>query len=295
VPITVLVAAVCVATALPLLGWSLVGGGGRSVPAVRENLVRGMELPGDENTPVAAPARSGTLAGMLSTRRTVLRVERLLSRAGRPPAWPLARLLSAKLVLGAVGGTVALLWVLSSPSATHVLLGGGFALVVWAVPDLLLHSRGQERKASITLELPDTLDQMMIAVQAGLGFEAAMARVGANGSGPLAEELTRTLQDIRVGQPRRVAYQALADRTTAPDLRAFIRAVVQADEYGVSVSQVLKVQAAEMRLKRRMRAEEKAMQIPVKVIFPLMLCILPTLFIVLLGPAALQAMRAFSH
>jgi tight adherence protein C len=136
---------------------------------------------------------------------------------------------------------------------------------------------------------------MMIAVQAGLGFEAAMARVGANGSGALAEELTRTLQDIRVGQPRRVAYQALADRTTAPDLRAFIRAVVQADEYGVSVSQVLKVQAAEMRLKRRMRAEEKAMQIPVKVIFPLMLCILPTLFIVLLGPAALQAMRAFSH
>ena len=101
----------------------------------------------------------------------------------------------------------------------------------------------------------------------------------------------RTLQDIAVGQPRREAYLALAERTGVPDLRRFIRAVVQADAYGVSIADVLRTQAQEMRLKRRQRAEEKAMQIPVKVIFPLILCILPTLFIVLLGPAVMDIDR----
>ncbi len=144
------------------------------------------------------------------------------------------------------------------------------------------------------MELADTLDQMTIAVEAGLGFESAMARAGRNGKGPLAEELVRTLQDIAVGQPRRDAYLALAERTGVPDLRRFIRAVVQADAYGVSIADVLRTQAQEMRLKRRQRAEEKAMQIPVKVIFPLILCILPTLFIVLLGPAVLRIIGIFS-
>ncbi len=166
--------------------------------------------------------------------------------------------------------------------------------VAYYVPELLLKSRGQERQQAIGLELADTLDQMTIAVEAGLGFESAMARAGRNGKGPLAEELVRTLQDIAVGQPRRDAYLALADRTGVTDLRRFIRAVVQADAYGVSIADVLRTQAQEMRLKRRQRAEEKAMQIPVKVIFPLILCILPTLFIVLLGPAVLDIISVFS-
>ena len=161
-------------------------------------------------------------------------------------------------------------------------------VVAYFLPELLLYSRGQERQQAIQLELADTLDQMTIAVEAGLGFESAMARAGSNGKGPLAEELVRTLQDIAVGQPRREAYLALAERTGVVDLRRFIRAVVQADAYGVSIADVLRTQAQEMRLKRRQRAEEKAMQIPVKVIFPLILCILPTLFIVLLGPAVMD-------
>jgi tight adherence protein C len=134
---------------------------------------------------------------------------------------------------------------------------------------------------------------MMIAVEAGLGFEAAMSRAGANGKGPLAEELVRTLQDMRVGLSRRDAYLALSERTNVPDLRAFVRAVVQADAYGISISAVLRTQAKEMRLKRRQRAEEKALQIPVKVLFPLMLCILPTLFIAVLGPTVINVMTSF--
>jgi tight adherence protein C len=188
-----------------------------------------------------------------------------------------------------------LLVVTARPGVLTVLLAAVVTVVFYFVPELLLHSRGQERQQAIGLELADTLDQMTIAVEAGLGFESAMARAGKNGKGPLAEELVRTLQDIAVGQPRREAYLALAERTGAPDLRRFIRAVVQADAYGVSIADVLRTQAQEMRLKRRQRAEEKAMQIPVKVIFPLILCILPTLFIVLLGPAVMDIIGVFSR
>jgi tight adherence protein C len=166
-------------------------------------------------------------------------------------------------------------------------------VVAYFIPDLLLYSRGVDRQESIALELADTLDQMLIAVEAGLGFEASMARAGENGKGPLANELMRTLQDMRVGMSRRDAYQALADRTNVPDLRAFIRAVVQADAYGISIATVLRTQAKEMRLKRRQRAEEKAMKIPVKVLFPLMLFILPVLFIAVLGPTVLTIISSF--
>jgi tight adherence protein C len=224
----------------------------------------------------------------------VTRLNRLAGKAGRPAEWPVSKLVAAKLVLALVAGLLGLLVVTSHPGALTVLLAAVVTGVAYFVPELLLYSRGQERQEAIGLELADTLDQMTIAVEAGLGFESAMARAGKNGKGPLAEELTRTLQDIAVGQPRREAYLALAERTAVPDLQRFIRAVVQADAYGVSIADVLRTQAQEMRLKRRQRAEEKAMQIPVKVIFPLILCILPTLFIVLLGPAVMDIVAAFS-
>jgi tight adherence protein C len=203
------------------------------------------------------------------------------------------KLVAAKLVLITVAGGLGLLVISAKGTPLNVALVVAVAVVAYFLPELLLYSRGQERQEAIGLELADTLDQMTIAVEAGLGFEQAMSRAGKNGKGPLAEELVRTLQDIAVGQPRREAYLALAERTGAPDLRRFISAVVQADAYGVSIADVLRTQAHEMRLKRRQRAEQKAMQIPVKVIFPLILCILPTLFIVLLGPAAMDMMKAF--
>lgn len=290
-PPPVLAAVLAVASALPLLGWALLAGP-RST-AAQVNLVRGMDLP------VAAASRPGPgglarLARGLTPRGTVARLDRLASTAGRPPAWPVPRLVAAKLVLAAIAAALSALVVAGRPSLLTVLMAVVVTGVAYVVPELLLYSRGQERQEAISLQLADTLDQMTIAVEAGLGFESAMARAGRNGTGALAEELVRTLQDIGVGQPRREAYLALAERTGVPDLRRFIRAVVQADAYGVSIADVLRTQAQEMRLKRRQRAEEKAMQIPVKVIFPLILCILPTLFIVLMGPAALDIIDAFS-
>ncbi|SEL46327.1 tight adherence protein C [Blastococcus sp. DSM 46786] len=295
VPVPVILAALALSAALPVLGWSLLSGAGGESVQIRDNLLRGI----DPAAMTSARGRTGPgvlsrAARGLTPRGTVARLDRLAGRAGRPAAWPVLRLVAAKLVLGPVAGVLGLLLATSSPgpvTAGAAVLG---TVVAYFLPELLLHSRGQERQEAIALELADTLDQMTIAVEAGLGFESAMARAGSNGKGALAEELVRTLQDIAVGQPRRDAYLALAERTGVPDLRRFIRAVVQADQYGVSIADVLRTQAAEMRLKRRQRAEEKAMQIPVKVIFPLILCILPTLFIVLLGPAVMDIVATFS-
>jgi tight adherence protein C len=294
VPLPVLAAAVAVVSAVPLIGWALLARPQALTEQARENLTRGIALPADRTSGRAGAGLGARLVTGLTPGGTVARLDRLASRAGRPADWPVPKLVAAKLVLTAIAGGLGLLMITAGATTLTVLLVLLVTVVAYFVPELLLYSRGQERQEAISLELADTLDQMTIAVEAGLGFESAMSRAGKNGKGPLAEELVRTLQDIAVGQPRREAYLALAERTGVPDLRRFIGAVVQADAYGVSIADVLRTQAQEMRLKRRQRAEEKAMQIPVKVIFPLILCILPTLFIVLLGPAVMDMIAAFS-
>ena len=293
IPVSVVGGAFGVVAAVVLLCWAFLARPSAVAERARDNLVRGIELPGTVSAR-SGPHLSVRLSRGLTPRGTVARLNRLAATAGRPAAWPVPKLVAAKLVLGLVAAGLGLLIVSGSPGVLTVVVAVVVTLVAYYLPELLLYSRGQERQQAIQLELADTLDQMTIAVEAGLGFESAMARAGNNGKGPLAEELVRTLQDIAVGQPRREAYLALADRTGVEDLRRFIRAIVQADAYGVSIADVLRTQAQEMRLKRRQRAEEKAMQIPVKVIFPLILCILPVLFIVLLGPAVMDIVDTFS-
>ena len=297
-PPLVLLAIAALSISLPILAWSIFTRPSREHRQAVTNLQRGLldtaADPISHPPEPASPKGFRALARRLTPAGSVRRLDRLLARAGRPPAWPIGRLLAAKLILPLVAGALSLLYVSGNPGTLSMLIGIVVTVVCYFLPDLLLHSRGQERSQQIGLELADTLDQMTIAVEAGLGFDSAMARAGKNGKGPLAEELVRTLQDIQVGQSRRQAYESLATRTGVPDLRKFVRAIIQADLYGISVSDVLRTQAAEMRMKRRQRAEEKAMQIPVKVIFPLMLCILPVLFIVLLGPAVMDIVAAFS-
>jgi tight adherence protein C len=194
------------------------------------------------------------------------------------------------MVLG-IGGVIGgLQWgggVVIGGLMTGLLVG----LFGYSLPDLLLWSRGRERQDLIQKELPDTMDQLTISVEAGLGFDAALARVSTAGQGPLAEELRRLLGEIKVGVPRREALRHLLDRTEVQELRHFVLALQQAEEYGLPVARVLRVQAAELRIKRRQRAEEQAMKVPVKIVFPLVLCIFPSLFVVLLGPAVIRVMR----
>ncbi|MGW8565458.1 type II secretion system F family protein [Isoptericola sp. NPDC055881] len=299
-PVT-LVAVGALSVSVGLLAWLVLDPARHDRRRVVANLRRGLDPAASSaasdpagTTRPGAPAGLHRLVQLVTPPGAARRLDRLLSRAGRPPGWPLQRLLGAKVVLAGVAGGAGLLYADAVDGALPVLLALVVTVGAYFLPELLLHSRGQERARTIGTELADTLDQMTIAVEAGLGFEAAMARAGETGKGPLAEELVRTLQDVRMGLARRQAYEALAQRADVPDLRRFVRAVIQADAYGIAIADVLRTQAAEMRLKRRQRAEEKAMQIPVKVVFPLMLCILPVLFIVLLGPAVLTAMQTFS-
>jgi tight adherence protein C len=161
------------------------------------------------------------------------------------------------------------------------------------LPDILLKNKAAKRQALIQQALPDFLDQITVGVEAGLGFDAAMSRTAKSNEGPLAQEFMRTLQHVSAGLSRAEALRGLSNRNKVPELRQFVGAILQAEQYGVPMAQVLRVQAAEQRRKRRQRAEEKAMKLPVKVLFPLVLCILPTLFIVLIGPAGLSIAESF--
>ncbi|MHA7188772.1 type II secretion system F family protein [Arthrobacter sp. MDT2-16] len=271
--------------------WALLTSDARMRRIVQHNLNQGIA------GAVAAVDRPNPLLRLgrrLTPPAYVLKLDHLLALAGRPVSMPLAKVLTAKPLLGFAGGLAGLLLLQSNPSRLYVLLAIFITVLGYFVPDLLLYSKGQERQKAMALELANTLDQMLISVEAGLGFESAMQRAGETGKGPLAEELVRTLQDMQVGRSRREAYLALADRSTIPELRSFVKAIVQADAYGIALSGVLRTQAKVMRVKRRQRAEEKAMKLPVAVLFPLLLFIFPVLFIVILGPAVLNVMDTFA-
>jgi tight adherence protein C len=160
-------------------------------------------------------------------------------------------------------------------------------------PDAWLKRKIDERSTNMLRALPDVLDLLVISVEAGLGFDSALSRVVSTVPGPLSEEFFRMLQETRVGVSRRDAMRHLMERTDLDELRSFILAMIQAEAFGVTISRVLRVQADEMRVKRRQRAQEKAFAAPVKLVFPLVFCIFPSLFIVLLGPAAISIGDAF--
>jgi len=276
---------------LAYLAWSFLSVDRKSQRAIRDMLSLGSGPAESAGPPQTALLER--LGHRLTPTAYVRKLDRLLSLAGRPASLPLGRVLAAKPLLGLVGALLGL-WLASTPAPVLKLVGLFVMLLGYFIPDLLLYSKGQERQKIMQLELANTLDQMLISVEAGLGFEGAMARAGENGKGPLAEELVRTLQDMQVGRSRRESYQALAERTNIPELRSFVQAVVQADTYGIAISRVLRIQAKVMRVKRRQRAEEKAMKLPVTILFPLLFFIFPVLFIAILGPAVINAIETFS-
>lgn len=297
--LTPVVGAAAAFSSLLVLWWAV---SGERAPSAAPNLVAGFRPPGDLRQAVldrsaseravgpaarrlAARARKLTPAGMVDG------LERRVLLAGGPAAWPLERVLAAKLALGSAGLVFGLFRFLHAPGAVSLLVNIGIGVGAYLVADLVLYGRADKRQKQIRLDMPDTFDQITIAVDAGLGFEAAMARTARTGTGPLAEELMRVLQDIQAGMSRAQALRALVDRTDVGELRHFVAAVLQAEEYGIAIGQVLRVQATELRVKRRQRAEERALKLPVKVIFPLILCILPTIFIIVIGPGVIQISR----
>lgn len=236
---------------------------------------------------VQSPSWLRSIALRLSPAGVAFRLQRRLDLAGNPPAWTPDRVLAAKglgLLLG--GGLGALIgfrsvgWLLLCVALVAVF---GFFL-----PDLLLLNAGQKRQEKIRRALPDALDMLTVCVEAGLGFDAALAQVARNTTGPLAQECARVLQEMQIGKSRNQALRALTDRTTVAELRAFVSALAQAGELGVPIASVLREQAREMRLRRRQRAEEKAQKVPVKILFPLIACLFPAMFVVIIGPGAIS-------
>lgn len=233
--------------------------------------------------------RVTALVSRPSSRSTL---QRRLDLAGNPARWTAERVLAVK-GCGLLGGGV-LGALLAGSLAAAIPVALAAAAAGFLLPDLLLYNAGLKRREAIQRGLADSLDLLVISVQAGLGFDAAIAQVARNTRGPLAGEFSRLLQEMQLGTSRREAFAALGERTGAVDVRHFVGAIVQADALGIPVSAVLEQQAREMRTRRRQAAEEQAQKVPVKILFPLMALVLPSLFIVVLGPAALQIVGAFS-
>jgi tight adherence protein C len=238
--------------------------------------------------------RLGNLGRALTPGAGVSRLSGQLDYAGNPPAWPVERVVAAKgigLVVGIVAG--ALLGLAWAGAGRSVLCGVLGALVGFFGPDLMIQNIAQKRQEEIQLSLPDVLDTLTISVEAGQGFDAALAQVSRNGRGPMVGETARVLQEMRIGKSRSEALRSMANRTTVAELKGFASAMVQAGELGVPVAQVLREQSREMRIRRRQRAEEKAQKVPIKLLFPTLFCLFPALFVIILGPGVLRIMGAF--
>ncbi len=223
------------------------------------------------------------------------RLRRKLDVAGNPRDWTADRVVSVK-VIGAAALLVvgiALGVVVTSSASIVVLCGVGGLALGFFLPDVYLYQAAYNRSEQLGIGLPDAIDLLTISVEAGLGFDAACQQVARHTTGPLAEEFARMLAEMQIGQGRSAALRGMAERTNVPELRSFVGAMVQADAFGIPVGQVLRVQAAEIRVKRRQHAEAKAQQVPVKITIPLIFCILPCLFVAVLGPAALVIMDNF--
>jgi tight adherence protein C len=242
----------------------------------------------------------GRLAGVaqrVSSPTKQDKTTRRLLMAGEPGGMRTIEFLALKVLLAIVFPVVTFLifGVLGRSPFMGFVIAGVSAALGFLGPELWLSRRISKRRHQIVLSLADTLDLLTISVRAGLGFDSALAKVVEKTKGPLADEFQRALAEIRVGKQRREALRDMVGRTDVPALSSFIGAIIQADQLGVSISQVLQVQSEQLRIERRQRAEEMAAKAPIKMLFPLVGCIFPSMFIVILGPAIILIIKNMSQ
>ncbi len=236
--------------------------------------------------------RMRALAVRLSPGGTAERLGRMLERAGNPRGWSPDRLLALKGVALLVGAALGLLYG-GGLTARGLLLSVVIATALFFLPDLLVYNLSLRRQETTARGLADALDMLTVSVEAGQGFDAALLQVARNVEGPIAGEFARVLSEIQIGKSRGEAFAAMGDRIPLAEVRNFTTALVQADRMGLPIASVLREQTATMRLARRQKAEEMAQKVTVKILFPLLLCIFPALFIVIIGPGIIRYIETF--
>ena len=297
-PLAIIVAVVA-AAAILLVFYGIAGSGPVDPVQARLTQLGSMQAKNLEELELQQPFFDRTikpLAGRLSSRVAKItssnfseRTEKRLALAGNPGEMRTADWLGIKAI--AAGVTGAIMFVLFGLLGQNIvggivigLLGVGIGYIL---PEFWLSGRVKKRRKAILLQIPDALDLLTISVRAGLGFDAALGKVVEKMKGPLIDEFRRALAEVRVGKVRREALRDIIPRTEVQPLTNFVGAIIQAEQLGVSISKVLQVQSEQLRIERRQRAEEQAAQAPIKMLFPLVGCIFPALFIFILGPAVI--------
>jgi tight adherence protein C len=277
----------------------------RTLPArQRRDLVRraatygALPTPGraGRRTASGAPVLAALVAGLatcflrLMPRTTRIAVTERLLRAGLANRISADEFVAVKGLLALSGAGLGLVIGAVLGGAIGVVLAIGLSLVGFVVPDIVANSRLRQRREIILAALPDALDLLAVTVEAGLGFDGALAKLTDFMEGPMAEEFALTLNEMRIGESRIDALKRMATRVDVRELSSFVRAVVQADQLGMSMASMLRVQAADVRVRRQLAAEEHAMKMPIKMIFPMVFFLLPAMFIVILGPFFLSGL-----
>lgn len=220
--------------------------------------------------------------------------ENLIISSGSDSSVTFSSILAIQLLLSLVLGAVVFLFLKSSGNS-YLLLAFLAGLIGFVFPYVSLNSKSVARMESIQKSLPDMLDLLYVSVEAGLAFDMAMKKAAEKMKGPLSDEIIRSMDDISKGKEREVALRGMVERTKVDDLAQFVSSVIQAEQLGSNIANVLRVQSTSMRQVRRQRAQEKAAKIPVKMLFPMVFFILPSLFVVILGPAAINIIETLSN
>ena len=291
------IAAACVMlVVVASLGGGTTTGVARSLEMIESSVSRDevgrSELPAADR--LVLPLLSGMkrLALRFSLSGTGDRLTRLLDLAGNPPALTLERLLGFKGAGLVLGGVVGLFF--GGLSLRGLFFAAAGATAGFFVPDIAVMNTGAKRQDVLRRGLADALDMLTVCVEAGQGFDGAILHVAKVVEGPVSGEFARVLAEIQIGKSRSAAFSSLAARTKVPEIRTFVTALVQADRLGLPIGSVLREQSVQMRMIRRQRAEEKAQKVPIKILFPMLLCIFPAMFIVIIGPGAIRMVDVFS-
>jgi tight adherence protein C len=279
--LTVILGATALVGAIGVFWWGLTA----RPSAARTNLFAGLAQP---TAPLGKSEsflrRLGQFARRALPNALVDGLEVKLVQAGHPYGLDLPRLLGIKITL--LGLSAFLLILVGQPLLAFVVAG-----LLFFLPDYWVVSTRQKRQAAMQSKAADIIDQLTICIEAGLGFDAALARVATSTEGPLTDELRHTMSDIQAGVPRAQALRTLADRAQISDIRQLVTALLQAQKHGVPMAETLRIQSSEMRLKRKQRTEEKAAKLPIKMLFPIIACYLPVFMIITVVPSLIIVVR----